>query len=305
LTSPASTPNSRIVARETAFRLFINAIERRRLLGRRARIQAKQPLRLAIVPDDEIGIEILQFGLYEARLLSMLFDDVLAPYCDDFKQLMALDVGANIGNHSVYLAQRFDQVLAFEPGKVASHLLRANMYLNAVENFRVFEVGLSDQDARAALLQREANNLGSSTISAESDDTATHTIELRRGDALLRELHLTKRIGLVKIDVEGHEAAVLRGLSETLRAHEPIILFETFGRDGESGSDAILSFLRRVGYKNFYTLAKDFPFPSLRAPVARAALRAVMGARFVLTRRDVFDDRYYNLAIATVNEELC
>ena len=297
--------SSRTIARDSQLRLLMEALGRRRLLRRRARMRADGHPPLAIIPDDEIGIEILQFGLYERRILSLLFDGVLAPFRERFTQCAALDIGANIGNHAVFLSRRFRRVLAFEPGSVASLMLCANVRLNRAANIEPLAIGLSDRDARAALAPSEADNLGSNTVTttgAPAEDT--EVIELRRGDDVIANYPGLGPIALVKIDVEGHEIKALRGLVETLRAHKPIILFETAGKHGERGSDEILAFLRSVEYRNFYTLAKDLPFPQLRSPAARAAIRALFGARYVLRKWESFDDRFYNLAIATADEEL-
>lgn len=293
----------RIICRDSQFRLLSDALGRRQYVRRRALMQAAKCPRLAIIPDDEIGIEILQFGMYERRLLTMLFDNVLVANCSDFKQSAALDIGANIGNHSVYLANRFKRVVAFEPGSVAFHLLRANQILNNCTNIDAHQIGISDQDRQASLTQAQAYNLGSSTV-AEHDGRIGEAIELRRGDAVLQSISGLEPIALVKIDVEGHEVAALRGLETTLRTDGPIVLFEITGKHGPSGSDAIVYLLRSYGYNNFYTLAKDFPLPRFRSPLIRVALRAAIGARYVLKKRDSFDDRYYNFAIATVDQQL-
>ena len=293
----------RIVARDSQLRLLFNALGRRKYLRRRALMHAAKCPRLAIIPDDEIGIEILQFGIYEQILLTMLFDDVLVDFRDDFKRKTVLDIGANIGNHSVYLAQRFKRVVAFEPGSVAFHLLCANRILNSCANIDLHQIGLSDRERPAFLGPVQSDNIGSNAVTAVGK-VGQEVIALRRGDAVLQSLYERDPIALVKIDVEGHEIEALRGLETTLSTHRPIILFETTGKHGPSGSDAVIDLLRTFGYRNFYTLAKDFPFPQWRSSLIRAAVRAAMGARYVLTRRESFDDRYYNLAIATVDQQL-
>jgi len=303
---PKRSPPSpmRTLARDSQLRLLLDALGRRRLLQRRARMQKQGCPSLAIIPDDEIGMEILQFGVYERRLLSLLFEHVLARFADEFAQRTVLDIGANIGNHAIYMSRRFKRVVAFEPGYVAYHLLQANLRLNGASNVDARAIGLSDRDAFATLAPQETNNIGSNAVTTKSDVAGAERIELRRGDAVIAGCADIEPIALVKIDVEGHEIEALRGLSNMLQAHRPIILFETKGKHGENGSDAILALLRGLGYENFYTLAKDFPFPHWRSPIARAAIRAALGARYVLQRRESFDDRYYNLAIATSDQEL-
>ena len=294
----------RVVARDSRFSLLSAALDRRRYLQRRARMKDEGCPSLAIIPNDEIGIEILQFGVYERRLLSMLFDDVLAPFREDFAQKAVLDIGANIGNHSVYLARRFKHVISFEPGAVPSYLLQANLLLNQITNVDVYKIGLSDQEICASLAPSEADNIGSNTVNTDPDASGGEAIELRCGDRLLEGCADLEPIALVKIDVEGHETKALQGLERTLRKDRPIILFETACKNGPSGSDSHLALLRSFDYRNFYTLAKDFPMPHWRSPLIRAVLRATMGTHYVLEKHECFDDRYYNLAIATADQIL-
>lgn len=261
-----SARSSRIVACDTPFRLISSALGRRHYTRRRARMRAENTPCLAIIPDDEIDIEILQHGVYERHLLSFLFDNVLAPFREEFTGKTALDIGANIGNHSIYFSQRFQQVISFEPGQVASHLLQANLHLNKITNVELHKVGLSDQETQAALMLNEADNPGSNTLHPGTNADGGETIDLRRGDTILKTHANLAPVALVKIDVEGHEAEAVRGF----------------------------------GYKNLYTLAKDLPFPNLRLPLAKA----VLSAKYVLEKCKSLDDRYCNLAIATTDQDL-
>lgn len=295
---------SRVVARESRLRQILDLLGRGLYACRRSRMRAAKMPRLAIIPDDEIGLEILQFGIYERRLLGLLFDDVFSGFRDRFLEMTVLDIGANIGNHSVYLARRFRRVVAFEPGSVAFHLLCANRSLNGCANIDPYQVGISSHDGQAYLVQVQSDNIGSNAVTGDANAGSAEEIALRRGDGFLESLPGLPPIGLVKIDVEGHEIEALRSLEKTLRAYRPIILFETTGKYGATGSDALVELLRSFGYRNFYTLAKDFPLPRWRSPIFRMVLRLVLGASYVLTSRENFDDRYYNLAIATIEEQL-
>ena len=274
--SHEETPVVRVVARDSRIKTISDTYERHRFLHRRARMQALGRPRLAIIPNDEIGLEILQFGLYEGRILTLLFDDVLKPFKADFIGKTVLDIGANIENHTIYLSRRFEHVIAFEPGAIAWHLLNANLLLNDVRNVTPLRIGLSNSDSQARLVQIEADNIGSSAVSAH-DTTTGEPVQLRRSDEVLADIGSLGKVALVKIDIEGHEVSALRGLESTLRTHRPIILFETAGKYGPGGSDAILAMLKEFGYGKFYTLEKDFPFPRWHSPIVRAALRAARG----------------------------
>lgn len=74
--------------------------------------------RVFCVPGDHIGDEIFINGLYEMNLLHGLFDCVLGRFSDKFLHGTCLDVGANIGNHSLFWSTRFKSVYAFEPNPI-------------------------------------------------------------------------------------------------------------------------------------------------------------------------------------------
>src|SRR5690349_23973190 len=165
----------------------------------------RRPLTVAIV-GDYIGDEIRARGRYEDAYLRFLEETVFPP----LKQGVALDIGANIGNHTLALCRHFRTVIAFEPNPVARNLLETNLRLNAVGNVRVEPLALSNASGRSRLLVKQGN-LGASHLSAarqdSSDwrDSAEVEIELAVGDERLADAD----IRFIKLDVEGHERAVL------------------------------------------------------------------------------------------------
>ena len=66
------------------------------------------------MPGDHIGDSIFVDGLYEGALLQSAFSTLLHSYAGRFAESACLDVGANIGNHSVFFADRFARVVAVE-----------------------------------------------------------------------------------------------------------------------------------------------------------------------------------------------
>lgn len=141
-----------------------------------------------------------------------------------------VDIGANVGNHSLFVAGFLSPslVVPFEPNTEANRLLRANVALN--DFHRVFDlsqlgVGLSDMDAEGFAMQERTRNLGAAKMLEGQGD-----IPVRRGDDMLRDLSPD----FIKIDVEGMELGVLRGLTETLNRARPWMLVEV---DDENASD--------------------------------------------------------------------
>jgi FkbM family methyltransferase len=185
--------------------------------------------------------------IYERDILEFVRDRVL----DAAKaaRQVALDVGANIGNHSLFLSDIFERVIAFEPNPLARSLLQINLELNRITNVEVKPVGLSDRNGTATLEFDPINLGGASTSGLAKKPTVARrsTIELVVGDEAVDP---QVPVGFIKVDVEGAEEAVLRGLEQTLRAREPIVMMEQWAEviDPASGTSPSFSFLRDLGY---------------------------------------------------------
>jgi FkbM family methyltransferase len=183
-------------------------------------------------PDgDWIGGTVERTGRpYEHDLLR-----VLGPFAR--RSSIVVDVGANIGNHTLYFAiVRGATVHAFEPNPVAAEYLRANVELNEAPNVHVQQVGLSDAPGRGRL--EPAEELG--MVSVEQDESGE--IDLRALDSY--DFPLEPRISVIKIDIEGAESRVLKGAEETIRTHRPIIAVEALGEDAGP-------MLNALGYRRF------------------------------------------------------
>jgi FkbM family methyltransferase len=170
--------------------------------------------------NDHVGDKIASQGLYEKEnllLLLRLLDHIHHP--------VVLDIGANIGNHTLAFATKALQVHAFEPIPMINALLQQNVQQNHLTNVSVHKLALSDTDGEATIHMVSSGNFGASSFDKRTDNAETVTVQKRRGDALLAELDFPK-VDLVKIDVEAHEVYVLRGLRETLQQHKPFITME-------------------------------------------------------------------------------
>jgi FkbM family methyltransferase len=273
-----------------------------RLLARhRRRLGAA---RIACFPGDDIGDHVIAHGWYEDLLLRAIFDQFLAADADAFRRGAALDVGANIGNHSLWLARRFAQVYAFEPNPVCIKLFEANMLMNQVDNVRLFPLGLSDGPTQTLFHADLEGNLGRSGVTQTLAATATRSfpVPLDRGDDVLAgEIPAPLPLLLVKLDIEGHEFRALTGLYETLLRHQPLVLFESHHAGGTDGSDAIVELLALCGYVHFYVLeASASPY---RNRLAKLVHRLVRGWTLAVRAVARPDDRSHGLVIASVRPQ--
>lgn len=160
-----------------------------------------------------------------------------------------LDVGANVGVYS----------LAAEPHSRCGYALEANPELagrlRAVlgERHTVLAVGASDREATAALhIPRRAGVDVHWRSSVEPDanpgfESRDVTVRLTPIDAL--EL---APVGVVKIDVEGHELAVLRGARRLLHTDRPAVIVESEERHHAGGVERVRRFLADLGYQGYY-----------------------------------------------------
>lgn len=188
-------------------------------------------------PDDHIGRLIRQSGRpYEEDLLDALAV-LLAP--GD----LVVDVGANIGNHTVYFAVACQaRVEAFEPNDEARKCLASNVALNHLERaVTLHEQALSDHIGRGSIVNPRDAELGTGTSVVVADS---------EGDVETARLadQPFSQVRLVKIDVEGAEEAVIRGGMDLLRHARPVVVAES---DDPEQRERIEGLLRPLGYRRF------------------------------------------------------
>ncbi len=129
-------------------------------------------------------------------------------------------IGANVGHYTAIfssLAGPSGRVYAFEP--TPSNFARLKLATGSLANVTAFQLALSDRQ-RAASFMQGTDDLGANSRvlagrSGKLDGTGAIDIELTTGDRLLAE-RLVEAPSVIKIDVEGHELEVVRGLADQL-----------------------------------------------------------------------------------------
>ncbi len=127
------------------------------------------------------------------------------------------DVGANVGTHSVFLGKKVGnsgKVIAFEPEDKTSVRLQENIDLNHLTNITVAREALGDSESMHTLSVDSRPGSGKHSL-LEIPGYQTTTVQVRRGDTLVAE-HPDALPSVVKIDVEGFEVEVLKGMEKTL-----------------------------------------------------------------------------------------
>ena len=145
-----------------------------------------------------------------------------------------LDIGANIGTHTLFALQNgFERAVCIEPDHANFKLLRINQILNEVDHRCTnFLVAASDEDGSVEFELSPTNfgdhriRLSASAPQSEYDEAnrKTRKVETKRLDDLLRTNFISPDdIGLTWLDTQGHEAHVLMGAPSLLAAGVPIV----------------------------------------------------------------------------------
>lgn len=289
----------RAVRMRTAWQSVSLMLRRRLLRAVLAAPSAHRHARFAVLANDTVSEEVLVAGLYEEALLLMLFEHLLKPRQAEFASGVALDIGANIGNHSVFMARYFARVVSVEPNPTALALLRCNLALAGAQNARVLPVGLADAPGTVEFRQNETGNLGGSGF-AFTGLQAGRAIpcDVVRGDDVLTPELLGGPLRLVKIDIEGAELAALQGLAATLKREQPLVLFESNRAAGPGGGREVFALLRELGYAQFLAIEELNWFPASMRRLGRLLTRLVVGEQLRVLPIESPEHPPYSLIVA-------
>lgn len=229
---------------------------------RRYKVKPHENGMRAVFLGDSVSNRVILDGLFERYFLLALDRQVFSRMP---KEAVALDIGANIGNHACFMANRFAKITAFEPNPIVFHVLMANTLGRNVE---CLNLGLSNRTAQLPFVVKFPN-YGLAHIALEGE-TPDITIDVQPLDTLWQNLGLD-RIDFIKLDVDGHEIEVLEGASGMISRFRPVIAMEAMYRLDPALGDRTLGFLEGAGYRYFYEFA---PSPGLPARLAATGLSA-------------------------------
>lgn len=201
------------------------------------------------------------------------------------------DVGANIGFYSVLLGTlpSVKQVHSFEPTEEAFHELAGNVKLNQLEEkCHLHNVALSEIQGRAQMnLVGEcsgANALAVTTIHQDKTVLSQASVVLSTLDDIVANITLNEPI-VIKVDVEGHELAVLKGSAKLLESSNGVIQIEIYQNNDKN--EKIVEFLESKGLYMFFHAGPDHYFtnmPELRVEKNVITLLEAATAKLIESR---------------------
>ena len=183
--------------------------------------------------NNSVEFTLFYMGAFEKPLLFFLRDTMLRLRKSASGSAQSFfDIGANIGQHSLFMSLHADQVHSFEPYCVVSQKLERHSELNKIGNIQLHKVGLSNQKEELDFYAPTGRNQGIGSFDAGTVSKGNKNLgklALVRGDDYL-EQNVLQEICLLKIDVEGFEKNVVEGLRNTLEKSRPVAVIEvTYG----------------------------------------------------------------------------
>jgi FkbM family methyltransferase len=202
-------------------------------------------LTIYVDPDDTaIGSSLRKSASYEPEVTATVRKYLKNGDC-------FVDCGASFGYFSALAGSIVGDegsVISFEPGPQNQSLLLLNLVANGILTGEVHQVALSDN---VGILRYGGTGANGSISPFDGDPNHLGTYHLVRSTTM-DNIVGSRRVDMMKIDVEGAEGRVLRGAEQTLKRSSPILVFEfsppslavTSGMSGEE----LLQFLGALGY---------------------------------------------------------
>lgn len=153
-----------------------------------------------------------------------------------------VDIGANIGYYALQEAQRVKSVIAIEPTPESYEVLLANIDLNEYSNIRPHCLAIGDREGTIGFKLSRACNWNS-----VAQDDGDIKVPLTTLDKLLDG----EKVDFIRMDVEGYEMNILRGMEETLRRRRPRMFIEVHRdklKDYGHTQQELMEYLASFGY---------------------------------------------------------
>jgi FkbM family methyltransferase len=213
--------------------------------------------------DIVISSQLAQEGYWEFTE-SMVLLSLIRP------GMTVLDVGANLGYYSMLLARSLGsegELQAFEPEPRNFFLLLANTlllqkYETTCPRIQLYRKALANHLGTQAL-QLHPSNFGFHQLTTETNpQSQTTPVETTTIDHLRQSGQLTRKIDLIKADIQGHELEMVHGAEKTIMSDHPILALELEPYiSGEPKCLELLSWLNDYGYSHFRLFHSDSKHP--------------------------------------------
>lgn len=183
--------------------------------------------------DKYVGRSFLEYGEFSEGEVE-LFRQIIT------KESIVVDVGANIGAHTVVFGNLAKEVYAFEPQQHIYKLLCGNVALNELYNVHCYPYAVGDgrEVPYRDIDMGQPNNMGAGALMDLTGDTR-----------FIPTVPLNIPCHFLKVDVEGMELVVLHGAEKMIRECQPALYVEN---DRPDKSAALIRYINSLGYKCYW-----------------------------------------------------
>ena len=207
-------------------------------------------LKKGLVDGDYIQKKIfLCEDFYESEELNYL-NGFLKQYYGEKKEITVCDIGANIGNHTLYFAKVLGAkwVYSFEPVPSTFDILKKNIEINNLHNVSLYNCALGEVEGNGNVLVRDESNAGANSIVYDANGVT----DIK----MLDSFEFDYKIDFLKMDVEGFEKSVLNGAKRILKKNHPVLYIEIF----DTNYAEVLHLLEEIGYVKVDSIDKNYVF---------------------------------------------
>jgi FkbM family methyltransferase len=195
-----------------------------------------------------------------------------------------IDVGAQVGYFSVFLAELVGAsgcVCSFEPDPKPRSWLERSKEINSMNWLRILPLALSSSSGEIDFYISQQVGWSTAVAGTHLRDLSTVRVQAASYDSLAKAELVPRSVDFIKIDVEGSEVRVLRGMERTLRENRPVLVMEvneaTLSAAGESPV-SLIDTARSLGYSVHHIQTRKYgQMPKLKSvPVGDAVVGDVV-----------------------------
>ncbi len=211
---------------------------------------------LLIDPSLDNGVEnsLYYFGTYEKGTLNFIKENLK-------KGDVFFDIGANIGLMSIFASNcvgSTGKIISFEANPDTVPILKNNIQLNHISNITIVDKAVGNENGRIRIYNNWAVNRGGATLIKPQQETDSFEIDLIKIDSVKEYSELP--VAMMKVDVEGFEMDVLKGMEAILKKADPPKLIIECSADRNNNYEsvvAIYDFIKSVNSYKIYKLSRS------------------------------------------------
>lgn len=160
---------------------------------------------------------------------------------------VVMECGANIGYYALQEARIVKEVIAIEPTPDSFKVLSDNIKLNDYKNIRAYRMAMGDHNGEAKFEISKACNWNKIASKDNKDKADNLTVNMFTIDSFLNG----QKIDYLRMDVEGYELRILKGMTETLKNSKPRMFIEVHRdmlREYGGSQLELMQFMADLGY---------------------------------------------------------